>query len=143
MKREVRTLLVTKKEIHALTVSSAIAGPLGSVERLTLQPLYAAVPLLVGRIQLTTGDTVLGPPAWHGSAWLLSLDDQWFRCDVEAGAKALGVTNAAGKLAGGMSGSPIVSLEGEAIGVLVNDGFPQPILSRNLPAWLLDELLTS
>jgi hypothetical protein len=53
------------------------------------------------------------------------------------------LTDMAGEFASGMSGSPIVSTEGAAIGVACLGGSdalgqgPQPSLVRNLPGWLL------
>jgi hypothetical protein len=51
-------------------------------------------------------------------AWLLSLDGRWFSCEVEQRSDGpLWIINAAEPIVGGMSGSPILSKGGAAIGV--------------------------
>jgi hypothetical protein len=82
--------------------------------------------------------------------WLLSLDGIWFRCTVSFSGPALALTNMEGLFTAGMSGSPIVSPEGAAVGVACRGGEsggrhseiigPQPSLAGNLPGWLLAEL---
>ncbi len=87
--------------------------------------------------------TVPGPPSWEGRAWLLSLDGRWFRCAVSAGSRGLNIPEAAEPIEGGMSGSPIVSEEGRAIGVVtLNIGSygGNPFLAAALPGWLLAEI---
>ena len=69
----------------------------------------------------------------RGSARVLSLDGEWIECTVTASAQWLGVDQEE-LVAGGMSGSPILSLDGRAIG-LVSTGGQNPILRQNLPAW--------
>jgi hypothetical protein len=84
----------------------------------------------------------IGKPGEEG--WLLGLDGGWFRCAVHGPSPygALMLTGLAGNFIGGMSGSPIVSPEGAAIGVaclgsnLEHHG-PNPPLAGNLPGWLL------
>ena len=73
---------------------------------------------------------------------MLSLDGQWFRCDVTAGTRALRIVSTADKLAGGMSGSPIVSDDGKAIGVAVATpgDAARPFLARQLPRWLIEKI---
>ncbi len=116
----------------------------------------AAPPLPIGDLPLTQSSitlpaipvwetiptTILGLPSAECKAWLLSLDGQWFRCDVTAGERALTIAKAADKLAGGMSGSPIVSDDGKAIGVAVATpgDAAQPFLARQLPRWLIDRI---
>ena len=85
----------------------------------------------------------IGKPSEEG--WLLGLDGVWFRCSVQAAGPygALMLTDMAGEVIGGMSGSPIVSAEGAASGVACLGGSanlgqgPQPSLVRKLPGWLL------
>jgi hypothetical protein len=85
----------------------------------------------------------IGKPAEEG--WLLGLDGVWFRCAVRGPAgpyEALVLTDMAGEFIGGMSGSPIVSTEGAAIGVACLGSIfelhgPNPSLVGNLPGWLL------
>jgi hypothetical protein len=59
-------------------------------------------------------------------AWLLSLDGKWFACEVEHRPDGpLWIPNASEPIVGGMSGSPILSKAGAAIGVVstsVNSG---------------------
>jgi hypothetical protein len=69
----------------------------------------------------------------RGSARILSLSGEWIECTVKAWAKWL-VVDQEELFAGGMSGSPILSLDGRAIG-LVSTGGQNPILRQNLPAW--------
>jgi hypothetical protein len=118
----------------------------------------AAVPLPIGRLPLVrsplidsgglpltvpeTGETALGPPTAKASAWLLSLDGHWFQCDLTARHAGLSIEWAAEEIAPSMSGEPIVSGDGEAIGVVCTDGngnaSVQASLSRQLPRWFLD-----
>jgi hypothetical protein len=86
--------------------------------------------------------SILGPPGAACKAWLLSLDGQWFRCEVTIGSRALTIDSAADKLVGGMSGSPIVSDDGKAIGVAVATpgDAAQPSLARQLPRWLIERI---
>ena len=81
--------------------------------------------------------TFLGAPKGECPAWLLSLDGHWFRCDVIAHPCALAIANAAEAIASGMSGSPIVTEDGSAIGIVCNSSGPHPNLAANLPPWLL------
>lgn len=85
--------------------------------------------------------------------WLLSLDGVWFRCAVQMlRDPILALYAMEGSFAAGMSGSPIVSAEGTAIGVMCHfsqDGAgrqaefigPNPSLLGNLPGWLLRDAL--
>ena len=61
---------------------------------------------------------------------------------MTAGDRALTIAKAADKLAGGMSGSPIVSDDGKAIGVAVATpgDAAQPFLARQLPRWLIEKI---
>jgi hypothetical protein len=81
-----------------------------------------------------------------GHGWLLSLDCQWFRCAVQwMDDGPLWISQTAQRIVRGMSGSPIISDQGEAIGVICagNDtdaessGWTSPRLVRDLPVWLL------
>jgi hypothetical protein len=91
----------------------------------------------------------LPPPREHQlsgaiDARLLSLEGAWFSCRVsyQAG-RALWISEAAEPIRGGMAGSPIVSEDGTAIGVMSvsagggNEGGPNPCLVHHLPGWLL------
>jgi hypothetical protein len=89
-------------------------------------------------------------------ARLLSLDGRWFSCRVHY--QSMGapwIAAAAEPISGGMSGSPIVSEDATAIGVVCvrtdtegvrtdtegvgtgGEGGPNPCLARHLPGWLL------
>ena len=83
----------------------------------------------------------------EGDAWLLSLDGQWFSCRVQSDdGRRLSIAGAAEPIRAGMSGSPIMSPEGAAIGVVCissggsydhREGGPNPALAAHLPAWIL------
>jgi hypothetical protein len=80
-----------------------------------------------------------------GQGWLLSLDCEWFPCIVGYIKWVDGpllITNAAQLIVGGMSGSPVVSGDGSAIGIVCLGGntdknINNPRLMRDLPGWLL------
>ena len=78
---------------------------------------------------------------------LLSLDcRRWFSCTVRHFGGPLWITHAAEVIRDGMSGSPIVTEIGTAIGVVCTaaapwEGGPNPRLSHNLPGWLLGDTL--
>lgn len=98
-----------------------------------------------------------------GEALMLSLDGKWGRClvkrrrddDPVALARSLSVELATRGIRGGMSGSPILALNGRAIGVVCMgsgndpthdvqyDGPVQPRLFHHLPGWLLAALRES
>ncbi len=80
--------------------------------------------------------------AEDGPAWLLSLDGNWFPCNLNDTEFAFWLSTA-GKIEFGMSGSPIVSADGKAIGIVCTgngrggmDG-PNPNLTVHLPGWLV------
>ncbi len=83
--------------------------------------------------------------------WLLFLDGCWAPCTVRSHhGGALWITEAIKEIVDGMSGSPILSDDGRALGVLCTSGGtvgerhtgggPQPQLSACLPGWLLPGL---
>jgi hypothetical protein len=88
----------------------------------------------------------VGSAAAVTEAWLLSLSGKWGHCKLGHAGGPPWVTDAADGLHGGMSGSPIVDCDGNAIGVFCTSGLgsvgedlhtsggPQPRLDRNLPA---------
>jgi hypothetical protein len=129
-----RQHLAKEADAYDALVSAATALPIGDLP-LTRSPIVLpAIP-----VWETIPATILGPPSAECKAWLLSLDGQWFRCEVTAGNRALTIDWAADRLAGGMSGSPIVSDDGKAIGVAVATpgDAAQPSLARQLPLWLI------
>jgi len=73
------------------------------------------------------------PVKGRGSARVLSLSGEWMDCTVTASRKWLTIDQEE-LVANGMSGSPILSPEGRAIG-LMSTGEQNPILRANLPAW--------
>jgi hypothetical protein len=78
---------------------------------------------------------------------LLSLDcRRWFSCTVRHFGGPLWITHAAEGIRNEMSGSPIVTEIGTAIGVVCTaaapwEGGPNPRLTHNLPGWLLRDTL--
>ena len=85
-----------------------------------------------------------------GAAWLLSLQGKWFTCRVKYPDRALWLSDAIEGIMGGMSGSPILAENGQAIGVCVaggghlgeklTEGGPNPTLADGLPGWCLREI---
>lgn len=75
----------------------------------------------------------VAPPDNEG--WLLSLDGDWFRCTIEHECGPLNFGNLARKIAYGMSGSPVISTTGAAVGVVCVHSSKNPSLIRNLPGW--------
>ena len=83
-------------------------------------------------------------------AFLLSLSDRWFPCTVQHYGDRMVVSDAAEDIVGGMAGSPIVSENGSAVGVLCLSfggydkphrvGGVNPQLMGNLPSWFLKML---
>jgi len=53
-----------------------------------------------------------------GDGWLLSLDGDWGKCKIETRGAWLWVTEATTGFIGGMSGSPILTENGQAVGVV-------------------------
>ena len=84
---------------------------------------------------------------------MLTLDGRWEPCvvDVGHGGRSLTVQDDREPIAPGTSGSPILTEDGRAIGVVsvgsemngtaMVEQPGQPWLAKNLPGWLLDELL--
>jgi hypothetical protein len=84
-----------------------------------------------------------------GRGWLLSLEREWFRCTVQymkRGDGPLWICNTAQPIVGGISGSPVISDHGAAIGIVAASrcqgredqyGSKNPRLMRDLPGWLL------
>jgi hypothetical protein len=84
---------------------------------------------------LRDGTSFLGRPEAEADVLLLALDGHWF----EGRVKSYGVMlwlDAAESVKGGMSGSPIATPDGKAIG-LVSTNELQPLLMDALPGWLL------
>jgi hypothetical protein len=92
----------------------------------------------------------IGPMEENTKAWLLSLKGEWFECEaqyVKRADSALFICNTAQPIQGGMSGSPVLSDSGKAIGVVAasgkinkcedEHGIKNPRLVRDLPGWML------
>ena len=71
--------------------------------------------------------------ARRGAARVLSLDAEWIECSVTRVGTWLYVDEEE-LIEPGMSGSPIVSMDGRAIG-LMSTGRRNPVLRDDLPAW--------
>ena len=119
--------------------------------------LANARPLPIGSLtfvqhRLTrSGRSFLELPKAESDVWLLSLDGRWFSSRARSLGKALWLEGAAEPIQAGMSGSPVVSPDGAAIGVVCTaastteddherGGGPNPELAAQLPAWLLRDL---
>jgi hypothetical protein len=81
-------------------------------------------------------------PPEKGRAWLLSLDKKWVECAVEViNDGSILIWDEAQSIAGGMSGSPIISDSGAAIGGVCLGGSRSPSenprLVRDLPSRFL------
>ena len=96
---------------------------------------------------LSIGGTLRHPVNFWVPARLLSLDGRrWFSCTVRHFGGPLWITHAAEGIRSEMSGSPIVTEIGTAIGVVCTaaapwEGGPNPRLTHNLPGWLLRDPL--
>ncbi len=105
---------------------------------------------------------VIAEAPQKGRAWLLSLEQEWFKCTVEYMKPIDGplyICKTAEPIKGGMSGSPVISSEGAAIGIVAlssnpggvapeiadrcedQNGSRNPRLVRDLPGWLLRALV--
>ena len=93
---------------------------------------------------------VKAPPATRLHGWLLTLANVWAPCEVELFDRRLSITRANQGIMAGMSGSPILDDEGDAIGLVSTStnalhgvdtaGDFEPCLSEALPGWLLRRL---
>jgi len=96
---------------------------------------------------LSIGGHLRNPVNFWVPARLLSLDGcRWFSCTVRHFGGPLWITHAAEGIRSEMSGSPIVTEIGTAIGVVCTaaapwEGGPNPRLTDNLPGWLLRDTL--
>src|SRR4051812_19794931 len=83
----------------------------------------------------------------NGSGWILSLDNNWCRCDLESLNGSIFIDNAHQHILAKMSGSPIMGNDGKAIGILAcsqgdahgrhTGGGPHPRLTHHLPGWIV------
>jgi hypothetical protein len=102
-----------------------------------------AAPLPLGALTFTrkrhipsNGRAILLPPQAQAEVLLLALDGHWFAGRVNSTGKRLWLDGTAEGVQGGMSGSPIVTPDGAAIG-LVSTNDLHPLLMDSLPGWLL------
>ena len=90
----------------------------------------------------------IGEAENESPAWLLTLDGRWTRCAIQhVGGWPLWIENAEEPILGGMSGSPILNGDADAIGVvclgggsdldITSTGGPNPRLTHSLPGWVL------
>lgn len=107
--------LAEKADAYERLVEAALPLPITDIALIRLPIILPST-----RLGTITSEsmTVLGPPSWQGRAWVLSLDERWFSCAVSAGNRGLNIPEATERIEGGMSGSPIVSEEGRAMGAL-------------------------
>jgi hypothetical protein len=77
--------------------------------------------------------------------WMLSLDGEWRPCTIQITRfGSLMVKDVVGQIAGGMSGSPILSDNGRVVGVVsITSNWPQAHLATALPQWLALQLTTA
>jgi hypothetical protein len=108
-----------------------------------------------GRAHISRAIPSLGIPEqrfvlyYEAPAWLLSRDSRWFRCVVRHNGGMLMIVDPTEGIVGGMSGSPILTDDGLAVGIVClsggtsevhTAGGPNPRLLYNLPGWLLRQL---
>jgi hypothetical protein len=77
-------------------------------------------------------------------AFVLSLEGEWQTCTVRSDPGSRFVFIAGARIESGMSGSPILNADGEAIGLISTSGASgsvNPSLTDCLPPWLLRKLL--
>jgi Trypsin-like peptidase domain len=108
-----------------------------------LPPFDIAAPPPRGRLRMPAFDAD-DPPAWRwlGEAFfpgrVLSLDGQWINCNVRRfGGPLLIEPEELAK--DGMSGSPLISATGAALGVVSTSNWAS-VLADGLPGWLLRAL---
>jgi Trypsin-like peptidase domain len=97
------------------------------------------------------GHSFPAPPKAQSGAYMLSLEGEWISCRVTSRGRALWLDDATQPIQAGMSGSPVISPDGAAIGVVCTSasttedhrgmgGGPNPELAAQLPGWLLRAL---
>jgi hypothetical protein len=117
----------------------AVMGPVEGEGLIAEVRDYEALMQSVGTLQIghVQGDT---------SASFMLRDRGWVQCTISyRGRGPLWVRDAAAVLKGSMPGSPIITNEGFAIGIVASaedegSGAPQPALADHLPGWLLRDL---
>jgi hypothetical protein len=90
---------------------------------------------------LTERTSVLGiGKTKSGRGWMLSLEGGWIPTRLEVRSGIGRESFYIDPTKPGQSGSPILNDAGRAIGVVTLGSGPQPVLTRNLPGWLLASL---
>jgi hypothetical protein len=81
---------------------------------------------------------------YKSPARLLSREGEWFRCTVARSPRgySLWIEDIEQPIVGGMSGSPIVTDSGAAVGLICTTTGPHPRLLDNLPGWISQQLLS-
>jgi hypothetical protein len=89
----------------------------------------------------------IGAVTQRGPGWLLTLGGQWARCTFDVGVSlgnwvgCLGIADTTPEaMAPGTSGSPILTADGRAVGLISVEKDLNPVLANSLPAWLVAEL---
>jgi Trypsin-like peptidase domain len=116
------------------------------------QDLYEQADAYEALVQSASSIAIADAPL-KGKGWLLSLEGQWFGCTVQYLKRVKGtlwISNTTQPIVGGMSGSPVISDNGAAIGIVAvgkmsgcqdccedQYGSKNPRLVRDLPGWLL------
>jgi hypothetical protein len=81
---------------------------------------YEAFLKQAGRIPIAPLQLPLQAGDWERTSpvWMLSLEGEWFRCDIQDNVLMLSVSHAEKPIEGGMSGSPILDQSGAALGAV-------------------------
>lgn len=108
-------------------VNSAVPMPIGGLTFTRKQPI------------LPDGTSFPGRPEAEADAFLLALDGHWFPGRVRSSGRTPWLETPAEPVEGGMSGSPIATPDGRAIG-LVSTNELYPLLMDALPGWLLRQV---
>jgi S1-C subfamily serine protease len=118
----------------------AILGAPDSQEFPEAAELWERVVMGERRTVLAIGDVADGDPVYIPAKWS---NDRTHRATARVIGRALWIECPTSVLKGGMSGSPILSADGRAVGVFTTSSRPgrmhgpQPWLRKNLPGWML------
>jgi hypothetical protein len=140
-------VLIDEAEAYEAFVDGVTPLPIADLP-LTREPVKLNPVFFSGKKM--PGTTIPGPPKWEGSGKLLSLDGRWFPCKLRALSRGICVYETAEPIRGGMSGSPILTEAGAAVGVVStssgigsSEGHTEgsaPFLMRELPRWIIEEI---
>jgi Trypsin-like peptidase domain len=87
------------------------------------QALYEQADAYEALVQSASSVGIVDAPL-KGKGWLLSLEGEWFGCTVQCMKRVkspLWISNTTQPIVGGMSGSPVISDDGAAIGIVAVD----------------------